>query len=294
MVIWETSLCNAFQPDASEIQCLAGECKWEWTKESITSYFYTKLSLLHAAFPTCQGTDLLNEIRYGFPVSLQLDVRTHLLTKPNMDDLLTGLCNLEGPWKATLHSGSCYNLHNDLLPQPPTLSITFSTPNPPMSSTVNSPCDKATLPHMDSRAPTKYRLAANYSLANISYIKKDGRSVWTYQLPNSRQTITLGRLCRSCSQDHFDFEHDFLSHQPKMEAHIIQAKLDLTRAYGYSTTCLEPVCTYNEYTISLDALVELSSSQNQTGPNPSIHDTDATSCHVLPFQRGDRTAMSRN
>ncbi|CCF51914.1 hypothetical protein NDA11_000617 [Ustilago hordei] len=115
-LIWEMSLHNAFQPDASKIQHLAGEQKWEWAKESIASYFYTKLSLLHAAFPTCQETDLLNEIQYGLPASLQLDVWTHLLARPNMDELLTELHNLEGPWKATLCSGSCYDQHNDLLP----------------------------------------------------------------------------------------------------------------------------------------------------------------------------------
>ncbi|KAJ1570410.1 hypothetical protein NDA14_001934 [Ustilago hordei] len=175
--IWETSLCNVFQPDVSEIRCLAGECKWEWTKESIASYFYTKLSLLHAAFPTHQETDLLNEIQYSLPASLQLDVQTHLLAKPNMDDLLTKLHILKGPWKATLCSGGYYNFHNDLLPQPLTLSLMFSTPTIPTSNIMTSSCDEASVPCLDSQASTKFGLATNYSLANISYVTKDGQSL---------------------------------------------------------------------------------------------------------------------
>ncbi|SOV01978.1 uncharacterized protein UDID_18847 [Ustilago sp. UG-2017a] len=71
-------------------------------------------------------TDLLNEIHYGLPASLQLDICTHLLSNPNMNNLLTELRNLEGPWKATLCSGSQYNSPNDPLPPPLMSSTTYS------------------------------------------------------------------------------------------------------------------------------------------------------------------------
>ncbi|SAM83346.1 uncharacterized protein UBRO_20294 [Ustilago bromivora] len=235
-MVWESSLHNAFQPDASKILCLAGERKRELLKESITSYFYTKLSLLRAVFPMRQETNLLNEIHYGLPASLQLDVCTHLLSSPNMDDLLTELRNLEGPWKATLCSGSHYNSRNDPLPQQLTPLSTYSTPSHPLSSAVDTPRSETV------NASNKFGLATNYDPANISYIDRDSRRIQTYKLPNSQQTITLGHPCRSCSQDHFDFVHNFLLRQPKGEAHIAHDKLKLTHTYGYSTICLEPVC----------------------------------------------------
>ncbi|SPC65819.1 uncharacterized protein UHOD_11640 [Ustilago sp. UG-2017b] len=138
-LIWESLLCNAFQPDTSKIRHLAGERKWEWLRESIASYFYAKLSLLRAVFPTHQETDLLNEICYGLPVSLQLNVHTHLLSNPNMDDLLTKLHNLEGPCKATLRSGSRYNSRNDPVPPPLTSSTTYSAPTQLISSAADIP-----------------------------------------------------------------------------------------------------------------------------------------------------------
>ncbi|KAJ1041482.1 hypothetical protein NDA11_005341 [Ustilago hordei] len=291
--IWEMSLCNVFQPDASEIQCLAGECKWEWMKESIASYFYTKLSLLCAALPTCQETDLLNKIWYGLPASLQLDVQTHLLVKPNMDDLLTELCNLKGPWKATLHSGSCYNFCNDLLPQPLTPSLMFSTPTIPTSNMTTSSHDEASVPHLDSWASTKFGLATNYSLANISYIAKDGQSGHTYQLLNSKQVITLGCPCRLCFQDHFDFEHDYLSCQPKTKAHITQAGLDLAQAYGYSATDVESVCALDDYISTSNILEAMTTSQNGA-TNTSIHESEVKGFHALPLQGVDGTGTSRN
>ncbi|SOV01666.1 uncharacterized protein UDID_18168 [Ustilago sp. UG-2017a] len=238
--VWELSLCNAFQPDASKIRHLAGEQKWEWLKESIASYFYTKLSLLHAVFPTCQEADLLNEIRYGLPASLQLNVH--------------------------------YNSRNNPVPQQLTLPSTYSTPTHPLSSAVNTPRIETPFPHQDINTPNKFGLTTNYNPANISYIDRDGRCVWTYKLPNSRQTITLGRPCRSCSQDHFNFEHDFLSRQPKGEAHIAHDELKLACAYGYSTICPEPVWVgEDEYISSPGTSFKTSSSQSNVPPNSLIH-----------------------
>lgn len=279
--VWESSLCNAFQPDASEIQCLAGERKWEWPKESIASYFYTKLSLLRAAFPTRQETDLLNEISYGLPASLQLDVRTHLLASPKMDDLLTELRNLEGPWKATLRSGSPYNSRNDPLPQQLTPPSTYSTPSHLLASAVDTPQSETV------NTSNKFGLATNYEPANISYIDRDSRRVRTYKLPNSRQTISLGRPCRSCSQDHFDFEHDFLSRQPKGEAHIAYDELELTHAYGYSTICPEPTCaSEDKYIYGRATSFETSSSQSNVPPNSSINHQSTPIWRTLTYQGG--------
>ncbi|SAM63561.1 uncharacterized protein UBRO_20421 [Ustilago bromivora] len=184
-LVWELSLRNTFQPNASEIRHLAGEHKWEWSKESIASYFYTKLSLLRAAFTTCQETNLLNEICYGLPVWLQLDVHTHLLSNPNMDNLLTELHNLEGPWKATLCSGSHYNSRNDPVPQQLTPPTTYSMPSQLLLGTVNAPRGKTALPRQDINTSNKFGLAANYDPANNSYINKDCCCIRTYKLPNS-------------------------------------------------------------------------------------------------------------
>ncbi|SOV08665.1 uncharacterized protein UDID_17685 [Ustilago sp. UG-2017a] len=53
-----------------------------------------------------------------------------------MDDLLTKLHNLEGPWNATLQSGSQYNSRNDPVPPPLTSSTTYSAPTQLISTHV--------------------------------------------------------------------------------------------------------------------------------------------------------------
>ncbi|SNX86178.1 uncharacterized protein MEPE_04887 [Melanopsichium pennsylvanicum] len=246
---WETALRNAFQPDASEIRRLADERRWDWTKESIAAYFYAKLSLLRAAYPTRVEGDLLHKIRLGLPSSLQLDVRSHMAAIPNMDNLLIELRNLEGPWRATLKSSSSHRAgqRNEVAPQqqaqlrfgPPFLSSSnhLGIQRQDMGPRAPTP----TRSEANNRLPAPAGLSASYNPANISYIHKDGRNIRAYKLPSNGRPIYLSRSCRVCSQDHFGFEHEFLSRQPKAEAHIAQAELELAQAYGYPTTCFEPI-----------------------------------------------------
>ncbi|SNX82872.1 uncharacterized protein MEPE_01578 [Melanopsichium pennsylvanicum] len=120
------------------------------------------------------------------------------------------------------------------------------------------------------KLPASVSLAGSYNPANISYLHKDGQNIRTYKLPSTGRPIYLSRPCRVCAQDHFDFEHEFLSRQPKAEAHIAQADLDLAQAYGYPTTCFEPICISDDkYTTSPDSSFALSNSSSLNDANSS-------------------------
>ena len=307
---WEAALQKAFQPDASEIRRIADERRWDWQKESIAAYFYAKLSLLCAAYPTRLHADLVHKICLGLPASLQLDVRSHMAPKPSMDDLLMELRNLEGPWRAALRSGSCPTTRHETVTSSMSTSSQYGPPlaaptlTAPTTSTAQNQPESRGQPPSTANGQNSGRtsLAAGYVPANVTYIHRDGRKVRAYKLPHSGQYIYLGRPCRTCSQDHFDFKHKFVSRQPKAEAHLIQAELDLVQAYGYPMICLNPIYVGDEEspTSSPDLSFTSSSSggSHSNSSSVAIGQSGGASTQpraiTYPSSGEDRTATSQN
>lgn len=203
---WEKSLRDAFGMDVATQRRYADGRTWLYVEEEISTYFYDKYASLRAAYPGHADQHHASDIWLGLPNDFQIIIRSCTANNPDPMTLLREMRIYETAWRNCDPKRRALRTKQNATPSR-AIEAAPSTTAPSMAlTTFNKQPTTSTTAGGGTEGRERQSLKDTYNPSMIKVIK----GVRYYTLPNGG-SLKLKRPCEHCKQDHFGFEHEFLS-----------------------------------------------------------------------------------